>query len=158
MNYLLLSVGRRGELLKDFRQSITAESKLIATDLSPYAPALYMADKQYLVPRIDEPSYIDKILDICRIEQINAVTTFIDPEIEILAKNRNRFEAIGVEVLAPYEETAKLCFNKYLMFKHLQKHGIPTVMTWGTLEEFDGALKANEVQFPVQVYLSYCCY
>ena len=103
MNYLLLSVGRRGELLKDFRQSITAESKLIATDLSPYAPALYMADKQYLVPRIDEPSYIDKILDICRIEQINAVTTFIDPEIEILAKNRNKFEAIGVEVLAPYE-------------------------------------------------------
>lgn len=151
MNYLLLSVGRRGELLKDFRQSITAESKLIATDLSPYAPALYMADKQYLVPRIDEPSYIDKILDICRLEQINAVTTFIDPEIEILAKNRNKFEAIGVEVLAPYEETAKRCFNKYLMFQHLQKHGIPTVMTWGTLEEFDRALKANEVQFPVFV-------
>ena len=151
MNYLLLSVGRRGELLKDFRQSITAESKLIATDLSPYAPALYMADKQYLVPRIDEPSYIDKILDICRIEQINAVTTFIDPEIEILAKNRNKFEAIGVEVLAPYEETAKRCFNKYLMFQHLQKHGIPTVMTWGTLEEFDRALKANEAQFPVFV-------
>lgn len=151
MNYLLLSVGRRGELLKDFRRSINTESKLIATDLSPYAPALYMADKQYLVPRIDDPNYIDKILDICRVEQINAVTTFIDPEIEILSKNRNKFETIGVEVLAPYEETAKLCFNKYLMFKYLQNHGIPTVMTWGTLEEFDRALKANEVQFPVFV-------
>lgn len=118
MNYLMLSVGRRGELLKDFRQSIAEGSKLVATDLSPYAPAIYYADKQYLVPRIEDPKYIDTILEICKAEHIHAVTTFIDPEIEVLAHNRDKFTAIGVEVLAPYEETAKLCFNKYLMFQH----------------------------------------
>lgn len=151
MNYLMLSVGRRGELLKDFRKSIEDGSKIIATDLSPYAPAIYFADKQYLVPRIDDPEYIGTILDICKKEQINAVTTFIDPEIEILAKNRDRFSELGVEVLAPYEETAELCFDKYKMFKHLQSVGVPTVMTWGTLEEFDEARKAGEVDFPVFV-------
>lgn len=151
MNYLMLSVGRRGELLKDFRNSIDENSKLIATDLSPYAPALYFADKQYLVPRIDAPEYIDTILEICKKEKIDAVTTFIDPEIEILASNREKFSALGVEVLAPYKETAKLCFNKYLMFKHLKEHGIPTVMTWGTLEEFNAARAAGEADFPVFV-------
>lgn len=151
MNYLMLSVGRRGELLKDFKQSISSESKIVATDLSPYAPALYMADKHYLVPRIDDPNYIDTILDICRTEKIKAVTTFIDPEIEILAKNREKFETIGVEVLAPYEETASLCFNKYLMFQHLSKHNIPTVLTWGTMEEFDNAFASGNVSFPVFV-------
>lgn len=151
MNYLMLSVGRRGELLKDFRQSIEEGSKIIATDFSPYAPALYFADKQYLVPRIDDPKYIDTIMDICKKEKINAVTTFIDPEIEILAKNRDKFSVLGVEVLAPYEDTAKLCFDKYLMFKHLSKCGIPTVMTWGTLEEFDEAKSAGKVDFPVFV-------
>lgn len=151
MNYLMLSVGRRGELLKDFRQSIAEGSKLVATDLSPYAPAIYYADKQYLVPRIEDPKYIDTILEICKAEHIHAVTTFIDPEIEVLAHNRDKFTAIGVEVLAPYEETAKLCFNKYLMFQHLKAHGIPTVMTWGTLEEFDEAREAGMVDFPVFV-------
>lgn len=151
MNYLMLSAGRRGELLKDFRQSITASSKLIATDLSPYAPALYMADKQYLVPRIDAPDYIEKILDICRMAQINAVTTFIDSEIEILAENRDKFEKIGVEARAPYKETSRICFDKYLMFQYLKKHGLPTVMTWETLEELDRALKINAVHFPVFV-------
>lgn len=151
MNYLMLSVGRRGELLKDFRKSIASNSKLIATDLSPYAPALYMADKQYLVPRIDDPTYMDVVLDICKKEQINAVTTFIDPEIEILANNRDKLEALGVEVLAPYAETAKLCFNKYLMFQHLTANDIRTVMTWGTLKEFDEAFKAGKVSFPVFV-------
>ena len=151
MNYLMLSVGRRGELLKNFRKSIGEDSQIIATDLSPYAPALYFADKQYLVPRIDDPRYMETILDICKKEQINAVTTFIDPEIEILARNREKFSELGVEVLAPYEETAALCFNKYLMFKHLSECRIPTVMTWGTLAEFDEARKAGEIDFPVFV-------
>lgn len=151
MNILMCSVGRRGELLKNFRTSMPAGSRIIATDLSPYAPALYYADKQYLVPRIDDPKYIDTILNVCKKEQVNAVTTFIDPEIEILAKNRDKFCALGVEVLAPYEETAALCFDKYQMFKHLSKCGIPTVMTWGTLDEFDDARKEGKVDFPVFV-------
>lgn len=149
MNILMCSVGRRGELLKDFKNSMSENSKIIATDLSPYAPALYFADKSYLVPCIDDPSYIDTIIDICKKEQINAITTFIDPEIEILAKNRERFSEVGVVVLAPYEETATLCFDKYKMFKKLSSCGIPTVMTWGTIEEFDEARAAGIVDFPV---------
>lgn len=66
MNILMCSVGRRGELLKDFRSSMSEESKIIATDLSPYAPAIYFADKQYLVPEINDPGYIDTILNICK--------------------------------------------------------------------------------------------
>ena len=102
MNILFCSAGRRVELLKDFRKSMDAADKIIAADLSNLAPALYVADRHYLVPRIDDPTYLDTILDICRKEKINAVTTLIDPEIELLAKNRAHFEKIGVEVLAPY--------------------------------------------------------
>ena len=40
MNYLMCSVGRRGELMKDFRRSVEPGSRLIATDNSPFAPAL----------------------------------------------------------------------------------------------------------------------
>ena len=103
------------------------------------------------MPRIDDPIYIDSILDICKKEQINAVTTFIDPEIMLLAENRERFAEIGVEVLAPYTETAKLCFDKYEMFKYLREHGIRTAMTWGTFEEVKAALDAGEVELPIFV-------
>lgn len=151
MNILMLSVGRRGELLKNFKNSLSEKSKLIATDLSPYAPALYLADKQYLVPQINAPDYIDTVIEICKNEKIDAVTTFIDPEISILADNREKFEEIGVEVLAPYKETAVLCFDKYKMFKHLQANNIPTVMTWGTLDEFKVAYDSGNIDFPVFV-------
>ena len=149
MNYLMLSVGRRGELMKDFRASMEEGSRIIATDNSPYAPALYFADKRYIVPRIDAPEYIDTIVGICNKEQINAITTFIDPEIMLLAENRERFAEIGVEVLAPYTETAKLCFDKYEMFRHLRSKGIRTVLTYNSIESFKDGLERGEVSFPV---------
>lgn len=151
MNYLMCSVGRRGELMKYFRASMEEGSKIIATDNSPYAPALYFADKQYLVPRIDDPVYLDILLNICKTEKINAITTFIDPEIMILSENREKFMEIGVEVLAPYAETAKLCFDKYEMFKHLRDKGINTPMTWKSFEEIKAALDSSIVSFPVFV-------
>ena len=92
MNLLMCSVGRRGELLKYFRHTMGKEGKIVATDNSPYAPALYFADQQYLVPKITEPTYIDTLLEICKKEKIEAIATFIDPEIEILSKNRGVFE------------------------------------------------------------------
>lgn len=151
MNYLMLSVGRRGELLKNFRKSISEGSRIIATDLSPYAPALYFADKQYLVPRIDDPAYIDVILDICKKESINAVTTFIDPEIMLLAEHREDFRTIGVEVLAPYLETAQICFDKFKMYQYLVANNIRTVLTFGDMTSFEIALQNGEIQFPVFV-------
>lgn len=151
MNILFLSAGRRGELLKDFRNSLTPGSHIIATDNSKYAPALYYADYAYLVPKIDDPSYIDTILDICKKEDIDAVTTLIDPEIMILSENRPKFSEIGVEVLAPYLETAKLAFDKYEMFKYLKEHDVPTPETFNTADEAIDAVRSRKYEFPLFV-------
>lgn len=151
MNILFCSAGRRVELLKDFRRSMDADDRIVAADLSPLAPALYVADVRYLVPRIDDPTYLDTILDICRKEKIDAVTTLIDPEISLLARNRSRFEAIGVEVLAPFAETAELCFDKFKMYRFLTEHGIPTPDTWGDCLSAMNAIENGELSFPVFV-------
>lgn len=136
MNYLMCSAGRRNELIKYFHQSTEPGSKIVAVDNSPYAPALYFADKRYIVPRINDPGYVDVLLEICKKENIQGITTLIDPEIEILAKNRTRFLEYGVAVFAPYEQTAQVCFDKYQMYQFLKRKGIPTVETWDSLEAF----------------------
>ena len=151
MNTLFCSVGRRCELLKDFRATLGDQVKIVVTDNSQVAPAMAFADKAYLVPLISDPSYISIILDICKKEEIQAVTTLIDPEIMLLAKHRAEFEALGVTVLAPYEETAKLCFNKYDMYRFLVDKGINTVKTYGTYDEFMKDYEAGLIQMPVFV-------
>lgn len=151
MNILFCSVGRRCELLKDFRRTMGEDIKIVVTDNSEVAPAMAFADRAYQVPLINAPSYIPMILDICKKEKIQAVTTLIDPEIMLLAEHRKEFEALGVTVLAPYEETAKLCFNKYEMYQFLTKHQINTVKTYGTYGEFYSAYEAGEISLPVFV-------
>lgn len=151
MNYNILfcSAGRRCGLLKDFRESLNGNGLLVATDNSPVAPALYFADKQYLVPRINDPHYMDCVLDICRKESIKAITTLIDPEIEVLANNRDLLLENGILPLCPSKETARLCFDKYELFVHLRENNIPTVLTYDTVEHFTEGFNKGEINFPV---------
>lgn len=151
MNILFCSVGRRCELLKDFRKTLGDKVRMVVTDNSVYAPAPAFADVCYRVPLITDPNYIPTVLEICKKENINAVTTLIDPEISILAAHRKEFEELGVEVLAPYEETAKLCFDKYEMYKYLTEKGINTVKTYGSFADFDKDYKEGKINLPVFV-------
>ena len=151
MNILFCSVGRRCELLKDFRRTLGDKVRLVVTDNSPYAPALEFADVGYQVPLIRDPGYIPMILEICKKEHIDAVTTLIDPEISILAENREAFEALGITVLAPGKETARLCFDKYEMAKYLAEKGIDTIQTYGSFAAFKEAYDMGKIKLPVFV-------
>lgn len=148
-NILFCSVGRRARLLMDFRESMKGCGQLIATDLSPVAPALFFADKTYLVPRITAEGYFDRILEICRESSVKAITTLIDPEIEILARYREELLEMGILPLCPAEWTAHLCFDKYEMFRHLRSKGVRTVLTYNSIESFKDGLERGEVSFPV---------
>ena len=69
MNILILSCGTRDKVVQYFKTAFGEEGKVVTTDCSPYAPALYEGDVHYIVPRITEPGYIDVILDICKKEK-----------------------------------------------------------------------------------------
>ena len=149
MNFLFLSAGRRVKLLLNAKQSINGSGLVLATDRNSTAPALYVADKQFIVPSINDETYLPTIHDICIDNDVKAITTLIDPEIEILSKNRKLFELQGITVLAPSEDTASLCFNKYEMFKFLKSKGISTPLTFHSIADFSLALKNGEISFPV---------
>lgn len=149
INLLFCSVGRRGRLLRNFRESMQGCGTIVATDNSPVAPALYFADKRYIVPRITEDGYFEKILEICKDNDVKAITTLIDPEIELLAKHREELLAQGVLPLCPAAWSAHLCFDKYEMFKYLQSKGVRTVLTYNSLDTFKEALGRGDVSLPV---------
>ena len=148
-NILFCSAGRRAKLLENFRLSMNGCGRIIATDLSPVAPALFFADEPHLVPPITSPDYFDRIMDICEQSKVKAITTLIDPEIELLAKHREELAGKGVLPLCPAEWTARLCFDKYEMFRHLLSKGVRTVLTYNSLESFREGLNRREVSLPV---------
>ena len=81
--------------------------------MSDTAPAIYHADKQYLVCRIDHDNYIDEIIDICKQENISLVVPTIDTELEKLSKNKELIEkTTNAKVLISNEKVIKACRNK----------------------------------------------
>lgn len=149
MNLLFCSAGRRAKLLQNAKTTFRNEGKVYATDNSIYAPAIYQADEYKIVPLITEPNYIDIIIRFCKEKRVDAITTLIDPEIELLAKNRELFIKEGILPLCPEYETAKLCFDKYKMFEYLRDNNINTVLTFDTLDSFKEALENKMIDFPV---------
>lgn len=146
---LFCSCGRRVQLLQFMKESLGEGCRIVATDLQATAPALYVADTHHLVPPISSPHYLPTVMEFAQNEGVQAVTTLIDPEIEILARHRSEFEKLGILVLVPDAETAHLCFDKYEMYSHLMAHGIRTTLTYDTMEHFREGLDKGEIGFPV---------
>lgn len=154
MNILILSAGTRNKVVQAYRKALKAGGpggRIVATDASSYAPALYDADKAYIVPRITAPDYIDRILEICKEEEIRGLFSLIDPELSLIAQNRDRFEAIGVTpVVSPYD-LCETCLDKYRMFQLLTKEGIRTARVWTSVADFLAAKLAGQAAYPVFV-------
>lgn len=151
MNILILSAGTRNKIVQYFKRELAGRGKVIATDCSNLAPAVYEADRFYLVPRISEPGYIETILDICKKEEIAGVFSLIDPELSLLAKERERFLAIGTcPIVSPYE-LVETCFDKYRMYQLLMDMGIPTGRCYVDKEEFYRGVEKGDISYPVFV-------
>lgn len=135
--------------MRDVKETIGKTGVLVGADLQSTAPALQFCDRQYVVPPITSPDYVDRILEICRENGIKAVTTLIDPEIEILAANSERFRAAGVIPLCPAPQSAVYCFDKYRLFEYLSDKGIRTPLTFHAWDDFMAALSEGRIAFPV---------
>jgi carbamoyl-phosphate synthase large subunit len=151
LNILILSAGTRDKVVQYFKKEIGNNGKVIATDCSNLAPAVYDADVFYLVPRINEPGYLDVIIDICKKEKITGVFSLIDPELSLLAKERERFLAVGATPIISDYDLVETCFDKYRMFELLQRMHIPTGKCYMDKEAFYKAEKAGEISYPVFV-------
>jgi len=151
MNILILSVGTRNKIVQYFKKEIANKGKIIVTDMSVLAPAIYEADKYYIVPKITDLNYIDKILDICKKEKIDGVLSLIDPELSLLAENENKFKEIGVKIVGSSYELCEMALDKIQMYNFCKKNGFKTARSWNNLEEFKNSLARKEVMFPVFV-------
>lgn len=129
MNVLITSASRKVSLVRAF-QSALARYKggnVIAVDITPYAPALYFADKHFLVSRSDEPDFVEELLHLCQRERVGLLVPTRDEELPVFASARRRFEATGTRVLIATEETVQTCQDKkaFTEFCKTRGFGIP---------------------------------
>lgn len=151
MNILILSAGTRNKIVQYFKKALGDNGRVIATDMSEFAPAVYEADKFYKVPRISSNGYIDIILDICKKEKIDGLFTLIDPELSLLAENKEKFGALGVTIIGSSYELCERALDKMEMYKWLETHGYKCAKSYIDKELFYADIDAGLIAYPVFV-------
>lgn len=149
MNILFTCAGRRTYLLKYFKENMSPEDKIVATDMQLSAPALQAADIKIQVPAVYDPKYIDITLDICKEHKIDALLCLNDLELPILAENKAKFEALGVKVIVSAPEVIDICFDKYKTAQWVESIGLNAPKTYVTLASAKEALAKGEIAFPL---------
>lgn len=151
MNILILAAGTRNKIVQYFKRALDGIGAVVATDASTLGPAIYDADKYYIVPSITEEGYIDMVLGICKKEQISGVLSLIDPELSLLAANKEKFEELGVTIIGSSYELCEMALDKMQMYEWLKEHGYRCARSWMNKEEFYKAVEAEEATYPVFV-------
>ncbi|TSI11332.1 ATP-grasp domain-containing protein [Lysinibacillus sp. BW-2-10] len=149
MNILILSCGSRNKIVEYFKNELKTKGKVFATDCDVLAPALYEADQYFIVPRIDEDGYIDSVFSICKENDIQAVFSLIDPELNLLANYANEFENIGTIPIVSSSKVVDICYNKYKMFEFLKNNEFNTIQTYINKEQFYSDVELGLISYPV---------
>lgn len=147
MNILILSVGTRNLLVSYFMKS--KFDKVIVTDVSELAPALYGASSYHIVPRMTDPTYLSSIEKICDDEKIDVILPLHEDELFLISQNRKRFEDKGIMVVVSEYATIDLCRDKYAFYQLMKKNNIPVLRTYLNVTDFEKAYNNNEIDFPV---------
>src|SRR5690625_3531411 len=151
MNILITSVGRRVKVVQYFKKAFQNVGNVIAADCDYKASALYFADELELIPRIDSVNYIEDLLKVCRKHNIKAIVSLLDPELDILSKNKDLFDENNIQLILSPREMIEVSFDKQKTYDELSKLKIPAVPTFDNKSKFLEAINNKKYTYPAIV-------
>jgi len=151
MNILITSIGRRAYLIDFFREALSSDDKLFLADCDPYAPALELGDRGFIIPRVFDEGYIGALLELCKDNHVGTIISISDLELPILARNKTLFAEEAIQVVISDPEAVDICTDKYRTYEFLIQNGFRTPKTYIRLNDVLQDLKTGVISFPLMV-------
>ena len=127
-NVLITSAGKRVALTRYFKETLSRfypDAKVFTTDMNPeMAPAGYVSDRCFKVPRVTSPEYPDILLKICKDNEVGMVIATIDTELLLLADLKESFREYGINVIVSNRDFVESCRDKRNTGIFFAKYGI----------------------------------
>jgi len=133
VNVLISSAGRRGALLRLFREALISlglRGELLAVDVSPLAAAFQLADRGLLVPPARDEAFVPAMLELCQRERVALVVPTNDHELAAYAAAREAFAAIGTTVAISAPSVVAIGRDKRLTNAWCREHDLPAPRQW----------------------------
>jgi nucleoside-diphosphate-sugar epimerase len=128
-----------GQSVVDSLKHLKDEYFLIGSDRSRYCYSIPDCDDFVELPRIDDPQYIDVLLEACADLKIDAAIPGHDQELALFARNRRRFEAAGTRPVVAGERLVALLRDKRAWSAEFGRRTRRVVAAYTTAEFRQGA-------------------
>lgn len=96
--------------------------EIFSGDMDPYATGLYLVPegRRMLLPRGDDPGFVDRIIQICEDLSIDLLMPTVDSELLPLAKRLQELRAVGTDAVMASQETLEVCLDKWKLYERCQ--------------------------------------
>ncbi|WP_151526483.1 ATP-grasp domain-containing protein [Serinicoccus kebangsaanensis] len=131
---VVLVTGAGGAAAVTLLEALAEDYTVAAADLDPLAVGLYLVpeERRGLLPRGEDESFVDELLDLARRVGAGLVIPTVDVELLAVAAARGRFADHGIEVLVERTETLMTCLDKHVLMQHCADHvRVPRTVLWG---------------------------
>jgi carbamoyl-phosphate synthase large subunit len=110
----VLVTGAGGAAAVTLILSLREHATVIAADIDPIAAGLYLvpADQRALLPRGDDPGFVDALLEAAVAHGADLVIPTVDVELADVSRARARFAAKGIDLLVESPLTLETCLDK----------------------------------------------
>lgn len=99
---------------------------IIGTDVCEQVVGKYLCDEFYTIaPARDTEQYLYDLQTLCRKSNISIILPQNTAELSILSGEKNRFFALGVQIIVSDHQSIELANNKYKLFQSALKNNIP---------------------------------
>lgn len=117
MNILFLNVGRRCELVREFKKVLPAfpgGGLVYGSDVNPLAPALSKVDESVIFPHSSDKTFPAAFINFCKANKIKLVIPTIDPDLRYLSEKLDYFKAElpDTKILVPSKDIVSLTEDK----------------------------------------------
>ena len=103
--------------------------RIVAADCDPGSVGFHFADAACVVPRVGDPLYLERMLELCRREAVDLFLPALDEELALCGEHRERFAAQGIRLLLSGPEALAVCADKLRMAQCFEALGIPAPRT-----------------------------
>ncbi len=97
---------------------------ILAVDANPGAAGRYLSKDFQVIPKADDPSFIDVVLSLCRQKDIHIILPLVTKELIPLSRHKKEFELAGARVLVSTTPSLEIANNKSRLYEFLQWRGI----------------------------------
>ena len=93
------------------------QGRIISTDADPLSAGLHLADGHATLPRVTEPDFFDRALEVIKQEDVTLILPTSGFDILVYSRKKSHLEGLGVKVVMSDYPTIENCIDKWRFYQ-----------------------------------------